>query len=674
MLNRDFRGTTLAGYVIALAAILMPFVVSPNLFYSGTNARYFLVISLVYSLGAIFAIKFFTNGDYKTAIRSRWLLVLLALTFIVQVISGIFGIDPAQSFWSDIVRSSGLFFIAHIGILAFLTSELLKAGDWKIIRRGFVLSGAMFSFLYIFSDAGAGIWRSAVLAGPGASFGNDTFAGMYILFSIVFTLFEISHARKLSKSFYLWTIALLPQIFSPIFFNFDLFTGGVSLGRLFGNPALVLGDARASSATMMLLLAYLVSRYAISKVIRDVRAKKIFRWAYSFTWIAVVFIVILMLFIPGSAIYNSYTKESSSARPIVWSEGLQGIAKKPILGWGPQNFEYVNFDNFNNDLYLDKNLSEIWFDRAHNIFIDTLSEVGIVGLLFLISTSVYLIYLFYKSEKREDAPSHTTTILGALIVAHLLQMQTAFEVVPTYFAWALILGYGLWLERVRAIDQGRGTTIDLRGLKSRAFGGILVVAIIFGSITFLFGEYSHQRSLTAIFSTPDYQKRLNLADIALSRPGSLEVIRRSSNSLVKGAIAQANIALGSPEAAQKVREEVGVYDAYYQKYLEKAPGDYRAKINRSYILLFATSLGEKKAEEIREIIAEAKEISPTNPLNQIIESISYAYEGKFEDAERVIKEGIDLNPEIEITQQVASYIEAQKESYPRITFLQLENL
>ena len=67
------------------------------------------------------------------------------------------------------------------------------------------------------------------------------------------------------------------------------------------------------------------------------------------------------------------------------------IQKKPLFGWGPENFE-IGFASVLNDKDFD--LKNIRVDRSHNIILDIAANTGIVGLIVW---GWLLIILFKKS-------------------------------------------------------------------------------------------------------------------------------------------------------------------------------------------------------------------------------------------------------------------------------------
>jgi O-antigen ligase len=82
-------------------------------------------------------------------------------------------------------------------------------------------------------------------------------------------------------------------------------------------------------------------------------------------------------------------------RLIIWEKSAQLVAKKPIFGWGPENFDTA----FGSVLTAsDFDLKNVRVDRAHNIILDILANTGLVGLLIWIT----LFYWLFKSGRRQE--------------------------------------------------------------------------------------------------------------------------------------------------------------------------------------------------------------------------------------------------------------------------------
>ena len=133
---------------------------------------------------------------------------------------------------------------------------------------------------------------------------------------------------------------------------------------------------------------------------------------------------------------------------MTWNSAWQGFKEKPILGYGNENFYVVFNKYFNPEIYRHAG-SRIWFDRAHNIFIDHLITGGIIGLLLY---SVFIIgptwLLIRRCRRRPDEESDnkdkfnfSDQILALAIITFIIQGLLVFEALVTYMPLLIILAF-----------------------------------------------------------------------------------------------------------------------------------------------------------------------------------------------------------------------------------------
>ncbi|TSC70683.1 MAG: hypothetical protein G01um101470_804, partial [Parcubacteria group bacterium Gr01-1014_70] len=95
-----------------------------------------------------------------------------------------------------------------------------------------------------------------------------------------------------------------------------------------------------------------------------------------------------------------------------------------------------------------------WFDRAHSIYFDYLSETGIIGLLTYLSIFVIILWRFVKPmfyflrpEKIKDGANHggklavERALVFALPVGYLVQGLAIFDVFPMYINLFLFFAF-----------------------------------------------------------------------------------------------------------------------------------------------------------------------------------------------------------------------------------------
>lgn len=659
--------STLAGIFVASALALLPFVTTSHLFYGPVSAKFFFIVLLVDILALIAAYRLFR--DKATIPHGRWLSWSLIVLLLVQIAASLLGVFPERSLWSDIFWSSGTFFIVHIGVGAWLLANLLSGRDWSLVRRAVIFSAGVFAVLSITGVAGFGasgnfLWIN--LGQTGLTLGNETYAGTYLLLAFVLGLLEVVSMKGGRKLRIALIGSLVLVALSPLMVNLDLFLGRSLFDEIIANPAHLLGLARASSAALFAVLVFMAG-YALTLRLVPPPSSRVVAIAWGGILIIASCLGIALLFTPGSFVQQAYIEESSAARIIVWEAGMKAFAEHPFLGWGPENFDRALMEHFDSRLFLEENLAEIWFDRAHNVFIDTLVGSGAIGLASFCLLSGAYFFVVYRARRRSLIGDTEMALLIALVPAHILQLQTGFDTIASYTLLAVVGGYVLWLER-----ELTPHTFSLK----QAPRTIVVWAFVIGASTsafLVFTEYSRQTALVETFRVRSFTEQQANMEHSLTRISSFESLRLSSASFLNG-----SLALIAEESTRERRQAILLmaqeYEKYYQRFLSAQPHHYRAHINYAYLLLIMTTLGEDRTDDAKAIIQASYALSPNNPLTYVLDALAELYKGNLVESKRLLAEARAINPDITYTQEAETYFLKQYITFPNLTVLKLTNL
>lgn len=670
----------LPGLLTALFAAVLPFVMSRHLFYGSLNAKYFFIVGFV-TLAGLYLAYLLIRGRHTVVLRRRWLLVALGGMLAVHYLTAFFGMYPAGSLWSDILRSTGVFFLTYVGFLAFWASEVLTKRDWTLVWRAVAVSTGVFALLSFFGQEGlqtAGQFLTVNFEVHGLTFGNSTFAGAYLLLGFILTLIAFVDSEKGSKARWFFGTLAVIEFLSPLFFGHMLWAGVASLGDIFGDPGSILGAARASGATALAVLLYLTGFRLIRRFTTE-RVRRHTVWSWRGAWVVGMLAAVLLLFIPGSFVQERYIEESTAARIIVWEAGLDMFQERPLLGAGPENFHLAFYRHFDNRLHLKENIGEVWFDRAHNIVVDTLVTTGALGALAYLALTVLFLRVVARARMSGIMGTTKAELLYLLPFAHFLQLQTSFDTVATYALTALILGYALFLERKMAAGVEAESVLagTAPAIGQQVVGGVLLAALLVGAVYLLVAEYGRQNALFLIFNTTNTERHLALIDRALAGPPRFEPLRLASASLIKGGLLQFAQTLPEerPAVAEKILTELEAYERHYKRYLSQLPDEYRARMNYAYLLLVTTALGgENRIVEAKALVEDSYRLSPENPITYALDALATLYGGDIAGAKTKADEALALNPDLPFTQEIHEHIMRTAERFPRVTVLKLENL
>jgi O-antigen ligase len=165
--------------------------------------------------------------------------------------------------------------------------------------------------------------------------------------------------------------------------------------------------------------------------------------------------------LPGSRVlYFSLSEDSAKTRFWTWGSAWEGFRERPLLGWGLENFSTVFDKYFNIRHFVPGTNTETWFDRAHSIIFDYLTETGILGFLSYLAIFVVFYWQFFRHRLRarigiaEQAPdakrqisaakeqsSVGDALIFAMPIGYLVQGLILFDVLPIYINLFLFLAF-----------------------------------------------------------------------------------------------------------------------------------------------------------------------------------------------------------------------------------------
>lgn len=317
--------------------------------------------------------------------------IILIVSFAAAaLLSSVLGTDFGKSFWGNYYRDDGLFTLFHLAGFSILVAVLWKKRLVETSAFALGASAVLVSILSILAFLRTSVFGSdGPWGGVGATFGQPKFLSGYLLAVMPFAAF-----LACKKSY--WTAGLALQIIAVFLTK--------SLGGIFG------------TAIFFLLVGYLLKKFSIKPVV---------------ALILVVFLGSLAFYFLLHSRAVARNELGYQSRSEILTRGFEGFLKKPLLGYGWANFDYVfeaGGGNYNKKAYMDK---------AHSHILEILSTTGLIGLL------IYLSILGFTLKKLLPNPSQTFTWNKALFVSFLLFLfhsQTNVISINEEFLFWLIFG------------------------------------------------------------------------------------------------------------------------------------------------------------------------------------------------------------------------------------------
>lgn len=545
-------------------------------------------------------------------------------------------VDFNFAFWGTLERMGGLFSFLHFWVWFVILNVVFKTKqDWKRLLKISVFVGFL-SILFAFGqrfklgDFFIGWQHESRVIG---TIGNAALFAGYLLFVLFLCIYlflktinkKIQKKQKLKISFYTLTFILgtIALHMTAVRGSIAAFWGGLFLLGLIYLLALKNKKKFKIAIASVLILLILFSVFAYMN--KDKQWVQDIHWLERMTGI-------------------SFQSRTLQTRLWSWESGWEGFKEKPILGWGPENFVIAHAMHFKPGHFTGVGSETIW-DRAHNIILEMLTTMGILGFLSYFSIFAVIYYFLIKAFKKKKINLNALAVLGTMFIVYIVHNCFIFDTTANYLLFFLSLGYvnGIVFEH----EQG-----DHKKIKSeKGFNpflglilGLLAILLIYkANIEPAFANYACTRGIVAsragnVEAAMDKYKQ---AFSYKTYQGQYEIRHRFAtfaiqyNQVLKNKKNQINTGI-LEKAIEEINNNIEQhsYDYVSQLYLA-----------RLYILLGdqKPELAKQKAEQA---VQAALKINDQNPrvwyeLGQARLSLK-----KYEQAVIAFKNALELNPDV----------------------------
>lgn len=595
---------------LTFALLLAPFVTPRTFYFPFVGPKSLFFMGLVEIIVFAWVLLMLQYKRYRP--RKNILTLGLMAFFAVTLLSTLTAANPSLAFWSKFERMTGLLMWFHLIAFYLASTSVFEKKDWLRVFNVSIFLGAVMGIISRASNDPA-------LQGGGLT-GNDSFLGTYLLFNIFLALYLALSAFRKGASKSIVEIAY-PSV-----------CGAIMVLALFASQA---HAAQISFMAGLILLGFL---WAIA------RTKGIIRTA-----IAGILAVIILggssaAFLatrPGSGVYqwltSNYSVTTVYSRIVIWNMAWDGFKERPLLGWGPENFESLFSKYYNPCLGTGACGPDLWYDRSHNIIFDTLSTVGLLGLMAYLSIFIAALFILWKQFSRNAIGFAEAGVFTALLGAYAMQNLTIFDMINSYLMWFVALGFIGTLAMPPRIPEKRPTSLPF--WQAVAAGGALIVCLsvfiinplradrnVVHAASQLFGSIERLEMYEKTFDVSPmgkFQERIFFADIFLR--------------------------LDEKEKSKMTAEQRDREFAFATGGLEKSivenPIDYKSRLVLGQLYTNWALYDASKVVRAQEVLEEVIKISPKNQQGYWNLAQVMVYRGKFEDALNLAQTAYDLYPE-----------------------------
>ncbi len=654
--NKKSVFVTLLEYGMYGFFAIFPFFIFKSFLYQGSSSR-FLLLSLITALYAIgFGIYLF-NEKNKIYFWKSPILLVFGIYFVYLFTSAIFGADFSTSFWSRAERTSGFFYITHLAVFTlFLIQIVSEKESREKLLKVVLFTSAIYSFFSLLGPQGFDI---IFKTNPydGFLFGNSSFAAMYLLGAFLLSIYFLFSKTKKEINWYEYLLPLL-IVLNPFLLNTRGGYTGVSS---------ILGGAKASSIALFVSIGILLVIFLISKI-KDIKLKKVLGiGVFCLAIISLAFGIGSLLSDDGLA-RRAYEKESTLARPLVWSLSKTAIKERPLTGWGGDNFTVAYQENFDVKFLTEEYGNEPWFDRAHNVVLDQAIEGGYIGVSLYFSLYLVLLlcllYVLLKTKNKEGGV--LASVLIAYFFVHVLELQTAFDTTISYVMVILMVSLSVYLFNKTRNESGHKTEINVGEAGKYTIGIVFVGyfswSLIFGIIPF----WKVQIVNGEIRTVGSAEKRVPLyEDLFKTKIDRAGILWRTSTDFQRG-IGESPQILQDPKKVKFLVEEIKTITKGYEDYIAENPDNFRAHLNLADMYIYQNLFGINRLDDADKVLDKAIEISDKHPQPYWMKAVISLYRRDFTKARAYVEKAKELNLDVVETQRLEKYIEESIKTFPEV--------
>lgn len=451
--SKIFLYVALFAVIVVMTSTFFPFIGGKDYFF-----RFSVELALIFFiLWLAFEAK---NGEAWRRVKTvsaKPFFIAVSLFALVFLLASVFAYDPNAGFWSNYERGEGGFQMIHYYLFFALLALLMEnENDWRWVFRLSLAAGALMILYGFVADMGwADNFISAYQGGPvpcapqsgvppcslfetflkrltvprfQGSLGNPAYVAPYLLFSIFYAAY-LWAGNKLRKN---WKRILcygaLIAFLSLFFFLSE--TRGAFIGLAAAILAFIFYLAIFNRAWRKWLIAAVVVLALATGLMIQYRHSDFVKK------------------LPGGRNFDiAFSDQTVQTRFWTWGSAWKGFSERPALGWGPENFSAVFDKYFDPRHYIPGQDTETWFDRAHSLFFDYLSETGILGLLSFLGIFAAFYVVFFKKQKGGGAGGPSSVqraLVFALPIGYLVQGLAIFDVLPIYINVFLFYAFSYW--------------------------------------------------------------------------------------------------------------------------------------------------------------------------------------------------------------------------------------
>ena len=550
--------------------------------------------------------------------RWNWLTKMVLIYFGIVLVTSITGVNFFKSFCGTIEPRHGIVTMLHfLAYFLMLPAVFRSKKDWYWYLFSAVTVTAISGLYGVAQLLNLPIVVQPGIARVSSTIGNASFFGAFMLFGMFLSWHLARETKSAWQKWYLYGVFAFELVIL-----YQTQTRGALLGAVaaFGIYFLLNLWRSPKRKVKIASVAFLVLLILAGVGVYAGRNSNFIRSHNTLARLATI----------------SRSDITTQSRLDTWNASWKGWKDRFVLGYGYENYNIAFNKYFPARIFKDQG-SQVWFDRAHNIFFDVAVTSGIFGLLaYLGIFAAALITLFKLFRSPKYGNSQNLVILGVLLVAYFFQNLFVFDTQATYLMFFIVLAYIVHLEHeYLATAQKSARVLDWGYLPPVAVAIVMVVAAYFLNWKPAMANY-HTTIGIKLSRGGQYRQVMDSFKTALSYGTYMdEEIRQKLVDFVNEGAAS-----GTLTAAEKKE-----YYNFVIAELRKSIARSRRDVKNYLYLMSVHSTSSGSADEALALGQRALELSPTRP--QIYYEMGQAafLKNDPDTGLEYFRKGVELNPE-----------------------------
>lgn len=554
------------------------------------------------------------------------ILATLSIFLLIAGVTSLVGVSPLRSLFGEMERMWGVITWFYFVVLYALL-RILGEGRWRTWLRLSLGIGVLIALLALLQRIAHLLplpVRGASRAAVYGTLGNPSYLSAYMMFQMGFAVLLLLDAERRRERAVL-TVALL------------LCTVAFTLGG--GRSALV--GIAAATAVAAGVWWWVDGRRSSSRHMRRAAG-------YAVGGAAVIGVLAISPLGQSNAMVRrltglTLTDTTFTTRFEAWRVAWRAFRDNPVFGMGFENFQ-VAFARYYPARIDDIGGSPLW-DRGHNLYLDLLASVGVLGFLAYMAIWVAYFWSVRSALRSGRASSGQAAVLAGMGVAYLVYLLMWFEDHASAISLIVLFAYVSSLRSGAPLAVFGEARERLRTIRRVLLAVAIAVIALF---TWQHAVRVHQtaRLTVAAQRAGTVEERLELFRRALDASGSVGTMAIALyTDYLRSFTLEVPEIRRRPEQARVLASAVELGLVHVDRAIRMDPYNETWWIDQGRLLaLSAELLGSRRHHEASlESVRHAIELSPTQPRLYHLLSELHLVTGDTDSALVVLHRALDLN-------------------------------